>query len=264
MPLFDYHIHTPLCHHAVGSPREYVLAAQKKGLIEIGFSDHSPMPTQFDDWRMGPAELPVYLQMIDDVQKEFPQYPIRLGLECDYLPGYEDHIRFLRTQADWDYFIGAVHYITPHWDIDNPAHMGKWKQMDTEEVWTWYFKSYTKMVESGLFDFYAHIDLAKKFGFRPEGDLSRFYNETLDALGDTRGIMEISTAGLRKEVKEIYPHRDLLLLAHQKGVRVLINSDSHSPAEVGYEFEQALQLARDVGYREIFRFEKGKPLAQKI
>ena len=51
----DYHMHTTLCGHATGAPRDYVLAAQRAGLVEIGFSDHNPMPTQFDDWRMAPG-----------------------------------------------------------------------------------------------------------------------------------------------------------------------------------------------------------------
>ena len=120
------------------------------------------------------------------------------------------------------------------------------------------------MVESGLFDFFAHIDLVKKFGFRPEGELTRFYAETIEALADHHGVIEISTAGLRKEVKEIYPSKELLTLAHRKGVRILINSDSHAPEEVGYRFNLALQLAKEVGYTEIMRFEKRQAIAVKI
>ena len=75
----DYHMHTPLCGHATGAPRDYVLAAQKAGLVEIGFSDHNPMPTQFDDWRMAPDQLPQYVELIEEARREFPRYPIRLG-----------------------------------------------------------------------------------------------------------------------------------------------------------------------------------------
>ena len=43
IPYADYHMHTPLCGHAIGSPEEYVVQAIKVGLKEIGFSDHAPM-----------------------------------------------------------------------------------------------------------------------------------------------------------------------------------------------------------------------------
>ena len=54
MPLpADYHMHTPLCRHAVGEPTEYAARAVALGLKEIGFTDHSPMRRDdFDNWRM--------------------------------------------------------------------------------------------------------------------------------------------------------------------------------------------------------------------
>ena len=128
----DYHMHTPLCGHAVGAPRDYVLAAQKAGLVEIGFSDHNPMPTQFDEWRMAPEMFPKYLEMIEEARREFPRYPIRLGLECDFISGYEDHIRYLAEQAEWDYLIGSVHYITPRWAVDSPTHLKNWLEHPLE------------------------------------------------------------------------------------------------------------------------------------
>jgi histidinol-phosphatase (PHP family) len=250
----DYHLHTPLCRHAVGAPRDYVMAAQRAGLAEIGFSDHNPMPTQFDDWRMGPGQLPEYLDLIAEARHEFPHYPIWLGLECDFIPGHENHIRALAAQADWDYLIGSVHYISPDWDVDNPKHLKRWNEQPVEEVWQAYFDAYRKMVESCLFDFVAHPDLVKKFGHRPAGDLSRFYLSTLDALAETGTTLEINTAGLRKEVKEIYPSRDFLQAARQRHIPIVINSDAHAPAEVAYGFDQAYALAREIGFTHVMRF----------
>ena len=80
---FDYHMHTPLCGHAIGHPREYAAEAVRKGIQEIGFSDHNPMSTKFDDWRMNLADFPEYLRLVEEARLEFPQLPIRLGLECE-------------------------------------------------------------------------------------------------------------------------------------------------------------------------------------
>jgi len=58
----DYHMHTPLCHHAVGEPVEYARRAVAMGLGEIGFTDHSPMQRDdFDDWRMSDRQLDEYV-----------------------------------------------------------------------------------------------------------------------------------------------------------------------------------------------------------
>jgi histidinol-phosphatase (PHP family) len=61
----DYHMHTPLCRHAVGLPLEYARAAAAAGLEEICMTCHSPMPGWFDQWpRMTRAELPQYVMML--------------------------------------------------------------------------------------------------------------------------------------------------------------------------------------------------------
>lgn len=250
----DYHIHTPLCHHAVGDPIEYVRAARNAGLTEIGFADHNPMPEIFDDWRMSTDDLPRYIEMVTAVGS--PDFPVRLGLECDFIEGYESWIERLSEKASWDYLIGSVHYIAPGWDVDNPKYLSRFKQYPVDEIWDLYWSHYVRCIESGLFDFVAHPDLPKKFGHRPSGDLRRYYEPVIDALAKAKLAFEINTAGLRKEVKEAYPALEFLQLAHEAGVAVVINSDAHAPEEVGYRFDLARDLARQAGYTKVCRFEK--------
>ena len=87
--LADYHTHTPLCRHAEGWPVDYARVAVERGLGELGFADHNPMPEKFDDWRMLRDELPRYLEAVEEARAQFPQLRIKLGLECDFIPGYE-------------------------------------------------------------------------------------------------------------------------------------------------------------------------------
>ena len=67
--------------------------------------------------------------------------------------------------------------------------------------------------------------------------------------------MELNTAGLRKECKEIYPGPALLQLAARTGVPITFGSDAHAPGEVGMDFPQAIQAARDAGYRSFCQFD---------
>ena len=110
----------------------------------------------------GRSQLPEYVALIGEARREFPDYPIRLGLECDFIAGQESHIQQLSTLADWDYLIGSVHYITPDWDVDNPKHLKRWTEEPVEEIWQRYFDAYTAMAESCLFDFLAHPDSGEK------------------------------------------------------------------------------------------------------
>jgi histidinol-phosphatase (PHP family) len=251
----DYHMHTPLCHHAKGHPAEYAMEAMRKGLPEIGFADHNPMPEQLDDWRMSLADLPRYFELIEEARAKTPGFPIRLGLECDFLPGREDWILELGAMAQWDYFIGSVHYIAPDWAVDNPARIKSYKDTPPEELWTMYWTALEKCVRSRLFDFIAHPDLVKIFGAWPGGDLERFYKPVIDALAECNGAFEINTAGLRKPVGEIYPSLAFLKLARAANVPLVINSDAHAPEQVGMDFDAARNLARLAGYTTSLRFQ---------
>lgn len=250
----DYHMHTPLCHHAVGEPVEYAARAVEIGLREIGFTDHSPMrQDDFDNWRMRSDQLDDYVGKVRAAQQRFPQLIIKLGLEVDYLPGHEEWIRELAVRHSWDYFIGSVHYISDSWDFDNPQKLSLWKERDPFEVWTLYFERLTRAAASGLFQIIGHADLAKKFCIYPKEDCTHLFEAFLVAAKKTNTAIELNTAGLRKDCREIYPSRQLLELAFRRDVAITFGSDAHAPCEVGADFAQAVELARSVGYRKMSR-----------
>ncbi len=259
MKLADYHMHTPLCRHASGEPTEYAAQALAQGLEEIGFSDHNPMAhDDFDDWRMLLSDLPAYIEKVEQARRDHPDLRIKIGLEVDYIPGCEDYIRELWAMHDWDYFIGSVHYIADGFAIDNPNLVLEWQRRDTLEIWTTYFERLARAAESGLFQIIGHADLCKRFRFYPRQDYRHLYERFMEAASRGGVAVELNTAGLRKDCREIYPHPDLLRLAHQKGVPITFGSDSHRPGEVGMNFADAVQLARACGYDHCCRFTKGR------
>lgn len=253
--LSDYHTHNALCRHAEGDPIDYVRSARQLGLAEIGLSDHNPMPTAIDDWHMPLADFPRYLELVEEARAAFPDFAVRLGLEVDFFIGQEEWLDQLSGMAEFDYLIGAVHYIAPGWDIDNPKHLSRWSQSDVTEVWQHYWDTYTACVRSGRFDFYAHPDLAKKFGHRPEGDLRRFYEPAIQAAVDTGAAFEINTAGRYKDVAEFYPAGQFLEMMADARLPVLISSDAHDPEHVGRDFGEAVALAKAAGLTTTLRFE---------
>jgi len=251
----DYHMHTPLCRHATGEPTEYAARAVALGLAEIGFTDHSPMRRDdFDNWRMRADQLDDYVEKVRRAQREHPQLTIRLGLEVDYLPGHEDWIRELAARHPWDYFIGSVHYVSDAWAVDDPSKLSAWKDRDAFEVWSVYFERLTLAAESRLFEIIGHADLPKKFGFVPRRDCTALFTRFLDAARKADVAIELNTAGLRKDCREIYPAPGILRLAHERGVPITFGSDAHAPEEVGMDFKAALALARSIGFRDCCRF----------
>ena len=250
----DYHLHTPLCHHATGSPTDYARQAVATGLPEIGFSDHSPMPQYFDDWRMLESDLPHYFTAIEEARLAFPTLPIRLGLEVDFLSGGEAWIDALTAKAPWDYLIGSVHYLGD-WNFDNPATVARFSHYGIEEAWDRYWHLFIEAARSRRFDIMAHPDLIKKFKHHPPGDLHRYYEPAVQACLDANVAIEINTAGLFKPVAEMYPAPAFLTLAASAGIPLTINSDAHAPEEVGRAFPAALALAQACGFTSLARFQ---------
>lgn len=247
----DYHTHTPLCMHAEGESKVFVNAAIVAGLTEYGISCHAPAhPEPFDDWRMLESQIPDYIQWIDRARAEaHGRVPIRCGLECDWLPGCEPWIESLAEKYNWDYLIGSVHYLSD-WDFDNPVWLEKWAQTDVDDAWDRYWKTYIDMVESGLFDILGHPDLIKKFGYKPSGDLRRFYDPVIEAIAVSGSVIELNTAGWHKPCKEAYPEPYFLELANTAGIPLVISSDAHAPSEIARDFPQAISLAQQAGYTE--------------
>ncbi len=254
----DYHMHTPLCRHATGSPEAYVAAALAAGLTEIGISDHSPMPMPFDDWRMELAEFPLYLDWVEAARRAGgDRLAVRRSLEVDWLEGGEAWIEQLVTMAPWDYLLGSVHYIG-EWNFDNPAAKGRFADFGTDAAWDRYWSLFAAAARSGYFHIMAHPDLIKKFGHRPGGDLRRYYEPAIQAVVDAGIAIEINTAGLFKDMGEMYPAMEFVELACEAGVPLTINSDAHAPQEVGRAFGAAALMARRAGYVELVRFAEGR------
>lgn len=251
----DYHMHTPLCRHATGEPSEYAACAEAIGLTEIGFSDHSPMARDdFDDWRMRQSQLDEYVENVTRARRDHPSLAIKLALEVDFIPGHEDWIRDLAARHPWDYFIGSVHYLNDGWDIDNPHKLSQWRDRDPWAVWSAYADRLTAAAESGLFDLIGHADLAKKFAIYPERDPLPLFRRFLATAARAGVAIELNTAGLRKDCREIYPSRAILAVAHELRVPITFGSDAHAPGEVGADFAAAVELARSVGYTHCLRF----------
>ena len=253
-------MHTPLCGHAVGEPEAYVEQALKVGLSEIGFSDHAPLVSHEDPrYTMNHGQLALYHAMIEEVQKKYGNFSIKLGLEADFIPGFETNTRAILSGYPYDFVIGSIHFIDA-WAFDDPdpSQKVKWKEKNIDEVYRDYYKLLRLSAISGLYDIMGHVDLVKKFGYRPAEDLTDEVRETAKVFKETGVVIEINTSGLRKPVREIYPSLEALKIYREENVPITFSSDSHDPADVGRDYDRAAVLAKEAGYTEYCVFKKRK------
>ena len=250
----DYHTHTPLCRHAVGEPEEYARRALAVGVTELGFSDHSPMPPDYDpDWRMTIDEYGRYVGMVERCRAAFPQLSIKLGLEADYHPGTEAFVAKILREHPFDYVIGSVHYLGD-WGFDNPELAGRFEGRDVGALYEQYFGLVTALAGTGLYDILGHPDLIKKFGHRPSRDWAGLERRALEAVAKAGMALDVNTSGLRRPAKEIYPRLTMLRSAREMGIGITFGSDAHEPGHVGQAFAEAVAHARAAGYTHCRRY----------
>jgi histidinol-phosphatase (PHP family) len=248
-------MHTPLCKHAAGEPEEYAEQALKRGLAGIVFTCHSPMPRGF--WpsvRMSESELETYIEMIERCRKRFEgRLEIRLGMETDYFPGFEKWAESLHQRAPFHYCLGSVHF-------QGPEYQEKFEGWNHFEFHRSYWRNLAASAETGLFDCLAHPDLIKNHRSKPWNFAE--WNEdvvaALDRIAKTGVCMELNTSGMNKHYPEMNPGPAMLRMMHERGIRVVLGSDSHSPRRVGDQFVNALETMQKVGYTEVSVFHNRK------
>ncbi len=247
----DIHNHTTRCNHAEGTVDEYIQKAIELGIDIYGFSEHAPM--DFDpNYRLAFEEMQAYTDDILNAKERYKNdINILFGYEVDYLPGHMDD-RVL--QATVDYLIGSVHFIDK-WSFDNPEFIAGWKNKDIDEIWKAYFEATEAMARSGKFDIVGHLDLIKVFKFLPKKDVRILAKDALHAIKRSNMVLEVNTAGLRKPIGELYPSRALLEEAYTLDIPITFSSDAHSVEQVGFSYDLATALVKEIGYTKAATFE---------
>jgi histidinol-phosphatase (PHP family) len=262
--LTDYHVH--LRPDETGEAEKYfteenvdryLAAAEEHGIDELGVSEHVYRFTQsLEVWRhpywedQARDDLDAYCEFVRST-------PLRLGIECDFVPGSEDQIANL-LERDFDYVVGSVHFLGDQGAMDDRRY-DVWESIgDPDTLWETYFRWQAELARSGLFDIVSHPDLVKMWGAdrpQPTRDPRFHYEPLVEAIAESGIAVEISTAGLRKPTGEIYPSSELAGMCVEAGADFALSSDAHTPDQVGYAFDQAIDFLEDLGVDRICVFE---------
>lgn len=252
---FDSHMHTPLCKHAQGHPILYMQQGLERGLAGITMTCHSPMPNGFSSRvRMAPEQFGEYVALVKEAADAAPAgFDVLLGMESDFFPGMEGWLRSLHARAEFHYILGSV-----HWHI--PEYIDAFWHGDTIRFQEQYFTHLAESAESGLFDCLSHPDLVKNAA-PADWNFDRIEPtiiKALDRIAETGVAMELNTSGVNKSYVEMNPGPRMLSLMAERGIPVVIGSDSHSPDRVGDQFEEALAHLSEAGYENVSVFRERK------
>jgi histidinol-phosphatase (PHP family) len=265
--LTDYHVHLrpdaedtpPARHFTAANAERYREAAEEHGIAELGVAEHIYRFTQSLEIWQHPFWRGWARDDIDDycafVREETD---LKLGIEADFVPGREDRTAALLDGRDWDYVVGSVHFLGET-AVDYDRYDVWTSGESPDRVWRRYFEWLGEAAMSGLFDVLAHPDLVKHWGRErpwPERDPRYYYEVAMEGIAESGVAVELSTAGLRKPVGEIYPARALLEMVVDAGNPIALSSDAHAPEHLGFGYDQALELLDSLGVGELCVFER--------
>lgn len=251
MLVADYHNH-PQAHRTDLPYSPEVLQpwadrARELGLKDLAFTDH-------DRYKAG-----VSFDEIEKLRENNPDIKFRSGIELDNDPETSaDGRKWVESNWDnLDFVLGSVHFVKD-FAFDHPHYISEYDKHDINDLYREYYANIKMIASSGLVNSMAHLDLIKIFKFFPSDDLTELYHEVLDLIKAKDLSMEISTAGLRKPIGQIYPETKLIEMAKAKGITFTIAGDAHAAHDLSHNYDKLEALLRELGIDEIAIYEQHK------
>ena len=247
-PFSDYHSHPQGHRHqpyTAALLQPWADSARAKGLTDFAFTDHDRYCDGVD------------FDALDRVREANADLRIRAGIELDVDPVSGDAGRAW-VERHWDrldFVLGSVHHLAAPEMFDSTGQESQLEGRPIDEIYADYFARVQRLAESGVVDCLSHLDLIKIHGHRPVADVLIFIEPLLQAIRARGLALEISTAGWRKPVAEIYPEKKIIQRALALGIPFTNASDAHSHVQLGENYERLGGLLDECGICEVAVYE---------
>ena len=263
----DYHLHTEYSFDSTEKMEDIVRRAIELGLSEIIFTDH----LETLDPNVGINEIidyDKYVNELEDLKEKYGKsIDLKLGAEINLEPEIITDINSYLDKYPFDFVIGSLH--ATNFEDFAMSDFSKGKTKD--EYYNAYFQWGIDCVKQDFkFCVLGHIDYIVRYGGFSDKYLDMSIHkdaisEILKILiGSGKGI-EINTAGLRYNLGHVHPKVEILKLYKELGGEIItVGSDAHRKADLAKDFDIAKKLLKDCGFKHYTRFEKMKPIFEKI
>lgn len=241
-------------------------AAVAAGYHTFGVTEHAPRlgshylyePEVQMGWTVEKLERD-FAAYCKDIAVLATEYDDRLcvlrGFEIESIPEdrYVDLMKGYRTQGDFEYMVGSVHYLHEV-SIDGPPE-GYEQAMEAagghEALCVHYYERVAAMADGLHPEVIAHLDVINKNGHRfgptDTPAIRAAAEQAVDVAVRYGAIFDLNTAGYRKGLPTPYPAPWLLELVRDRGGVFCFGDDSHSVADVGAGVDAAARYLLDHG-----------------
>lgn len=257
-PITDYHVHVERGPYTLDWLEQFVRQAAKAGVTELGISEHAYRFTQTRHLLSNPwvekrktEDLDAYLALLLKARKQGVR--LKIGIEMDVMPDNMEAMAEFLASYPFDYAIGSIHWLGGFgFDLDEMRE--QWEQNRIEDIYETYFSLLEAMIAKGPVNIIGHADVIKVFGFKAPEVASRWYERLTPLIQRSGMAVEVSTAGWRKPVGEIYPAPEWLRRLVDANIPLVLSSDAHRPEDVGALYPQALDMLRALGVKRLATF----------
>lgn len=265
MFLADYHMHSEFSFDGSETIENMARAAMQKNISEIAITDHVELAGGLDClWIQNEQKV---FREIDKVRAGTGNLVIRKGMELGNTHLEPDQANKICREFNGDFIIGSVHNLVEGRDV----WYYDFSNINCEEFFCEYLDAVMYVAEKSDYDVIGHITYPFKGIYQQKRYVPDFnkYKKQLQKIFEIvvnrgKGI-EINTSGLRVDLRQTLPHRDILRLYREcGGTYITIGSDAHKAEEVGEGILQAVEEIRSLGYENITTYEKRKPIQYSI
>ena len=268
----DYHMHFEKGSYDEDWAEGFFAAAARRGLEEIGISEHSHTfpefkPLYYQDLVLDDSFIGKFQQQwlrsnkfkytIDDyfrfMEKLQRRHQVKIGMEvCNFQD--QKQVADILKDYKFDYLIGSVHFLRG-WAYDSSEIIAEWERHDLQDIYEWYAEEAEKLADSGLYDVLGHPFNIRLFKFFPDFDAMPYLERVAQALAKAGMAVDVNTGTYyRYPVQEISPYQDFMRLAAKYDLPIILTSDAHQPEDCGAYHDEALQYVHSFGYSQTLRF----------
>lgn len=261
--MFDYHMHSWVSFDSNEDPKKIIEAAEKMGLKEICFTDHTDYFVNVEEQKWI-FDQQVYSDNYDHLTH--PTVKIRRGMEFGLKPYNAHQLALDAAKRNYDFVLGSVHFINEE-DIYEAPY---WQSRTVEEAEREYLEETLKCVQHhDGYDVLGHLTYLSKCRAHPTHKLISLsehrpmIEEILKTVISKGKGIEVNTSGMDR-CGDYLPGMDYVRLYKELGGEIItIGSDAHTADRVGqYTHEVAAQLKDIFGY--VCTFEQRKPIFHKL
>ncbi|CAG8839731.1 22525_t:CDS:2, partial [Gigaspora margarita] len=194
-------------------------------------------------------------------EKYKSQITLLVGLESENITNSSTtEIQNLISQYHLDYLVGSVHHVheTPidfdleTFEIALSKSEGNVNSAE-ENLFASYFDAQYQILKDLKPMVVGHFDVIRIY--RPNVELTDFLykkiERNIEFVVEYGGLFEINSAGFKK-LQCAYPQRDILKLIIEKGGKLTISDDCHSPQSVGMNYHELYDYLKEFNINELY------------